>query len=176
MGEVVPLQEDRPLRRPPGLTKACSDQDLLNAVKAYLCGAKQEELKEHLKVPLPSVDYWIETREFRQLINDQLEDISQTIKHRLIRTSAKALAQLDDRLENGSTIYNMQGEEVGTRPLTPKELTDITRTVMDQARALDKALPQKNDDDAKMNLVKLARSLKALSEQSEIDVTPTRVD
>ena len=176
MAEIVPLHQQQPLRRPTGLSKACSDEDLLNAVKAYLCGAQEEEVRRHLKVAAGTTAYWINTREFRDLVNDQLVDISETIKHRLIRVSAKALTQLDDRLENGNAIYSMDGEQIGTRPLNTKELTDITRTVMDQARALEKGLPGKTDDGDKMNLVSLARSLKKLAQDSEIEVKAERLD
>ena len=170
------MQGEVPFRRPPGLTKACTDEDLLAAVKAYLCGAQEEEVRRHLKVAAGTTQYWTNTREFRDLVNAQLVDIGELVRHRLIRVGAKALTQLDERLENGQAIYGMDGEQIATRPLSSKELTDITRTVMDQARALEKSLPGKVDEDGKMTLVNLARSLKKLAQDGEIEVKAERLE
>ena len=176
MGSVIPLQEQPPLRRPSGLTKECSDLDLTKAVKAYLSGASQEALADLLHVPVPTVRHWTDTREFRALVTEELTDTRLIIKGQLTRLSTKALAELDDRLQNGDDHYTLMGEYLGKRPLKAKDISDIARTVLDQQRQLEKAIGIVADDTGKISLEKLAKALKKAAEDSEIDVTPTRVD
>ena len=176
MGEIVPIHEQSPLRRPAGLTKECSDLDLTKAVKAYLSGASQEALADLLHVPVPTVRHWTDTREFRALVTEELTDTRLIIKGQLTRLSTKALAELDDRLQNGDEHYDNLGMSIGRRPLKARDISDIARTVLDQQRQLEKAIGIVADESGKISLEKLAKALKKAAEDSEIDVTPTRVD
>jgi len=177
MGQVLAIPDSIPqFRRPPGLPLTCTDEDLSEAVKAHLCGANDDSLAELLHVPARSVKYWTDSKEWAAITALFLPDVQLILKGQLTRLASSALNQLDERLQNGDPVYNLQGEYAGRKKLKARELADIAIKVMDEQRALEKSIGKIGDDEGKISLEKLARALKKAAEDSEIDVTPTRVE
>ena len=148
--------------RPPGLPLTCSDDQLLEAVKAYMCGATKDSLAPMLGVPAIAVAHWTDSREWGELVRLVTREVRGVLSGQLTRCASLSLKELADRLQHGEIVYQTSDDGETTtirRALKAKELSTIAREVLEQQERLEKLLGNIRDDDDKVDLRKLAKSL-----------------
>jgi hypothetical protein len=145
--------------RPPGLPATCSDAQLLEAAKAYLCGTDPETLAKMLGVPVVGLRYWTDSREWGQLIEFIRPEVAGILIGQTTRVASLALVQLEDRLVKGDQVFNQQGEYVGRREIRGKDLAEIATKVLEQQKNLERSIGKITDDDNALSLKKLAAAL-----------------
>lgn len=128
MGEVVSIPrtvDTVEFERPPGLPHTCSDAELLEAVKASLCGATDIELAEMLHVPPVGVKYWVGSKQWtviKQYVWPQLKGLLHT---ELCGIRSTVLHKLAERVRDGDPQYNLMGELIGYRPVKSRDLATM---------------------------------------------------
>jgi hypothetical protein len=171
---LVALPEVLPFaRRPPGLPATCSDTDLAEAVKAYLCGASEETLAGMLKVPTHAVKHWLDCREWGVLCQTLRPEVEGVLGGQMTRLASLAFVQLEDRIVKGDPVIGANGEVLTDdegnprfKPLKGKELSLIATQMLETRAKIKPQDPNKKDDD--LTLLDLARSLKKYAEAKDI--------
>lgn len=163
MGEVVQIPASLRFVRPPGLPVTCSDEQLLEAVKAYLCGAREDVLAPMLSVPEHAVKYWTDSREWGELTRYVLPEVRGILSGQLTRCASKALLELDERITDGDYRYDAGGALLGRTKLRAKELSLIATQVMEQSERLEKLLGNLKDSDDSLTLQELANALETIA-------------
>jgi len=168
MGNVIPLElpPNFPVfTRPPGLPETCSDAQLLEAAKAYLCGTDNPTLAKMLGVPVAGIRYWTDSREWGQLIEFIRPEVAGILIGQTTRVASLALVQLEDRLVKGDQVFSQQGEYVGRREVKAKDLAEIATKVLEQQKNLERSIGKITDDENSLSLRKLAAALESYAEQ-----------
>jgi hypothetical protein len=154
--------EDKDLatfNRPDDLPRTCSDAELIEAVKEYLCGANNEEVGALLHVEPATVKQWVGSRGWRTveaLLRDQVREVSLSA---LSRITHKSFVQLQDRIDTGEPMYNWEGQLVGYKPIKAKDLAIIASTLVDKQHEVERRMKGELPDSTKVDLNKLARAL-----------------
>lgn len=120
-----------PSVRPKGLPRTCSDEELYEAVKAWLLGLPVDNVAEMLHVEPRAVVYWIESPEWRQVVNLCMPEVEADSKGKLLRTMSLSLDELEKRIREGNPVINYEGVEVGKTPVKAKDLASIAKTLSD---------------------------------------------
>ena len=185
-GQVVNLQQPRGVlgqvtlvfTRPPHLPASTSNELLLKAVKAAALGVKDGEVAQMLGVPVQALDYWTKTKEWKQLRATITEQVKEMVAMQVADMAAKALRELNDRLDHGNKTLRVEkrrnensGEteyiDVLARvPLSAMELTNIANTLFDRADRLERA--NKGQDTPEMEAVKALADKLAYLDAREI--------
>ena len=178
---LVALPEVLPFaRRPPGLPATCTDADLAEAVKAYLCGASEETLSGLLHVPPHAVKHWLDCREWGVLCQTLRPEVEGVLGGQMTRLASLAFVQLEKRLiegdpaigANGEVLTDEQGEPIH-KPLKAKELSLIATQMLETRAKIKVEDPQKSD--MELGLLELAKSLKEFAKAKDISGEASRV-
>ena len=162
MGVVVPLIVTREFKRPSDLPRTCNDENLVWAVREWMCGASELEIGRILRVPAREVRYWTRARGWMlvaAIIKEQIQEISHG---QLSRLSSKTWLALEDRIDNGDpvTVTDKEGNATTSRrPLTGKVLADIAAIVVDRKEVVEKRMANIPDVEGNLPLQKLADAL-----------------
>jgi hypothetical protein len=161
--------------RPPYLPGSTSNATLLRAVKCAALGVKDEHIAQMLGVPVGALDYWTKTKEWKALRNQIEPEIREIVKNTVADMAAKAIRELNDRLDRGNLRSRMEtqaeaGEGVKPKrieyrvPLDASDLASIATTLFDRSDRLDRTI--KGLDSPEMEEVKaLAAKLHRLDEK-----------
>ncbi len=171
---LVALPEVLPFaRRPPGLPATCSDTDLSEAVKAYLCGASEATISTLLKVPEHAVKHWLDCREWGVLCQTLRPEVEGVLGGQMTRLASLAFVQLEDRIVKGDPVIGANGEVLTDdegnprfKPLKGKELSLIA-TQMLETRAKIKPEKDRNPDED-LGLLEIAKGLRRLAQMKDI--------
>jgi len=156
------IAEDQDLaefQRPSDLPRTCSDAELVEAVKEYLCGASNQELASLLHVEHTAVKKWTGARGWRQLealLRDQVRELAH---NSLSRITHKAFVQLQERLDEGDPMYNWEGQLIGYKPVRAKDLAMIAGTLIDKQHEVEKRIKGEMETGVGADLITLARAL-----------------
>ena len=153
-----------------GLPATCTDHELSEAVRFWLCGGSKEEIALLLHVKPPQVTHWINSRAWQQLARNYAPEVQAIVSGSLTRLKGKALEALADRVENGDFRVDNTGEIVGRTPMKGRDLAQVFAQMSDAQVQLEKMIGSiKDDDDSdKISLDKLARGLKRYAEARDI--------
>jgi hypothetical protein len=146
---VVPIQIPDSLpqfKRPPGLPETCSDEMLMEAVKASLCGAAPEELAKMLGVPAKGVKYWMNSREWQSIKAYVWPEVKGLVHNELVSVRSKALQLIGKRLHEGDPYYDLSGEFKGYRPLKANDLVNVLQRTSEVVHQIEKELGVVSDD------------------------------
>ena len=146
-------------QRPADLPRTCTDRDLIEAVKEYLCGASYSELAAMLHIPAATVKQWVRARGWRQIEVLLREQVRELAHNSLSRITHKAFVQLESRLETGDAVYNFAGEQVGFRPIRGKDLAVIASTLIDKQHDVERRMKGEVDESTMVDLNELAKTL-----------------
>ena len=120
-----------PAVRPKGLPRTCSDEELYEAVKAWLQGLPAENVAEMLGVKPAAVAFWVDSPEWRQVVSLVLPEVEADSKGKLLRTMSLSLDELEKRIREGNPVINYEGVEVGRSPVKAKDLAGIAKILSD---------------------------------------------
>ena len=156
MNELVPTE----FKRPSDLPRTCSDDDLLEAVQLWLCGAGEDEIASLLNVT-PGVfkREWLTAKGWRFLESCVKDDVRAVAHANLTRIAHRCFGLINERLERGDPIYGLEGEIVGYRAVKVKDLGNLATQMLTQGQEIDKRMAGK-DPVRDMSLEELAASLK----------------
>jgi hypothetical protein len=175
MGDVLPIPASLPMfRRPPGLPRTCSDEDLLEAVKASLCGAQPEELADLLRVPKSAVRYWVSSKEWNALKQYVWPDLKGVLHTELVSVRSNILKQIAERVREGDPQFNMRGELVGYRPIKARDLTEMLVRTSEIIHVIEKEIGGIRDDEGNISLKELAEGLKRYAQAKDVTVEAAR--
>lgn len=124
--------------RPPGLPATCSDKELLEAVKASICGATDKDLAYLLHVPEFSVKYWVASKEWTAIKDHVIPELKGLLHTQLCGIRSTLIQKLGQRIREGEPQYNQLGE-----PVTDAEGNPVYRPV--KARDLAIMLVQSSE-------------------------------
>ena len=157
---IVNLPDNFPVfARPVGLPLTCSDAQLLETVKAFLCGVPNATLAGMLGVPEFAVRYWLDSREWGGLVAMLKPEVAGILIGQTTRVASLALVQLEERLRKGDQVFNQQGVMTGRREIKAKELAEIATKVLEQQKNLERSIGKVTDDENALSLKKLADAL-----------------
>ena len=192
--QVIKVAEDirfpGEIERPFGLPEVCSDDDLMEAVMASMCGAELEELAPLLKVPPNAVRYWVGTNEWNALKAQVYPRIKQTVHTELCGVRSLAIRRLGERLRDGdpvisretglpltrTVIKNDQPVEVPVyAPVSAANVAKILTAASDVLHELERDLGVVRNDKGDISLEELAEGLKRYAQAKDVDATAERV-
>ena len=161
------------LKRPGGLPDTWSDDALFTAVRAHVFGASPEEVGAILNDTPMRVAHWTRSPQWQQLTRLVLPDVRDLLATQLYRIGNKTLAQLDQRLDEGDPVIQIDGtpkmDEDGNpvhRPLRAKDLAAIAKDIMTERRAMEaKQTGGEDDSDEVISIRALAAALKDAGEK-----------
>lgn len=163
-------------KRPADLPRTCSDDALLEAVQSWLCGATEEDVSGMLNVPRETFKrHWLTSKGWRFLEQCVKEDVRAVAHSNLTRIAQRCFKLIEDRLEQGDPIFDLEGTVIGYRAVKVKDLGNLATQMLTQSQEIDKRTA--GTDPAKdMSLEELAASLqnfvKAKRFDESKDVTP----
>ena len=166
MGEVVAI------KRPSGLPASWTDEALFAAVRAHVFGGNVGAI---LSISDDEVRHWTTSYQWGMLTKLVMPQVKDVLASQMARIGAHALAKVDQRIEEGDPVINLDGspklDEDGRqvyRPLKAKDLADIATRVLAEQRALESKLGPIHDDEGRISLDKLARGLARYANATEI--------
>lgn len=152
--------------RPPGLPATCTDANLLDAVKASIAGATDEDLAPLLHVPPQAVKWWVASAEWNAIKTHVLPAMKGLFHTQLCGIRSSVIQKLAERVRLGDPIYtnlgepalNEQGEQL-YRPIKAKELAGILVQTSEVLHNLEVEIGVVADDRGIIDLDDLAIAL-----------------
>lgn len=159
--------------RPKGLPETCSDADLLDAVKASLCGATHEELARLLGVPEIGVRYWLASPEWTKIKDHVWPELKGVVHTELCGIRSELIVQLVDRVRNGDPVYSAAGKELFRRKVKARDLATMLVQSTDVIHELEREIGKFTDPEGRMELADLQKALRYYAQQQgPLDITP----
>jgi hypothetical protein len=157
--------------RPPGLPETCSNDELLQAVKAQLCGATQEELARLLHVPVIGVSHWVNSREWSLLKQHVLPEMKGGVHGELMGVRSLLIRQLAQRVREGDPQYNQLGEFLGFRPVKARDLSTMLVQSSEVLHNLELEIGVIRDEKNHISLDNLVVALQKYAKEEPQDIT-----
>jgi hypothetical protein len=164
--------------RPPGLPATCSDGELVEAVKASICGASYKEVAELLHVPEFSAKYWISSKEWTAIKQAVLPELKGFLHTDLCGIRSSILQKLGERVRFGDPQYNQMGEPVLNaegeqvfRPIKAKDLSIMMVQVSGVLHDIEVEIGVITDEDDNISLKALQKALQRAAREDIQDIT-----
>jgi len=154
--------------RPPGLPATCTDAELIEAVKASLCGAGPEELAKMLHVPEFGVRYWVMSKEWNAIKAAVWPELKGIVHSELCSVRSAMISQLAERVRKGDPFYDNFGAFVGFRPVKARDLGFLLAQSTEVIHALEKEIGGIRDDEGQISLKDLAAGLKRYAQANDV--------
>jgi len=167
----VPDTRGQPeFKRPADLPFTCSDDDLLDAVQMYLCGGEIGEVAKLLKIRVIHVKHWTSATGWKFIEECVRDDVRKVAHSHLTRIVHRCFGLIDDRLEKGDPIYDLEGVVVGYRAVKVKDLGTLACELYGKIHELeDRTSGIKEEEN--LTLRELAYSLKEYAKVKRLEQT-----
>ena len=166
-----------PFRRPEDLRiVTANDEELMDAVVLWLCGAPDEEVQRKLNTDAAHLRWIVKKPGWGMLTDAIRRNVQRVAGDRMLRVANRALDLIEERIEGGDPIYGMSGEVIGKRAVRVKDLALIASQMADRHANLDGGVQKTPDGEKPLTLKDLADLLEReakLKHAKEIDITPT---
>ena len=149
--------------RPVGLPRTCSDEDLTDAVKAWLVGEPPEKVSALLGVKKSALSAWTQSEEWNRLAGLLMPVVEGQSRGGITRTLSITLERLEDVVTNGNPLVSNEGEIIGRVPVKAKDLAGIAKTLYDIKESSSAAGVSGN-----IKLSSLMKSLERFANATEI--------
>jgi hypothetical protein len=171
MGTVTALACKPKFERPVDLPFRCSDEELVEAVQAWLMGAKEEVVAGILRVPVRSLRGWGGGESWQYLMGCLSDPVRKLVHGQMTRLTNKALARIEERLDKGEPYYDEEtGEVKFYREIRTKDLAALTATLVDKQIDIEKRLlGEKDIPQIPLEIAQLWAGLKRYSESHPIE-------
>lgn len=108
--------------------KLYSDAQKIEAAKLWLVTGNLTQTAAALSIDRNTLAKWKASQWWKDLIQELRTETKLTLSHKLRSIANKALAQVEDRLDNGDWFYDQKSGELRRKPVV---LRDATRVAMD---------------------------------------------
>src|SRR6266576_248313 len=112
MGTISALSVKPKFERPAGLPFRCSDDELVEAVQAWLMGVDEDEIAGLLKVPKRSFRVWVSGESWQYLVGCLSDPVRRLVHGQMTRLTNKALKKVEERLDKGEPVYDDETGEI----------------------------------------------------------------
>lgn len=164
----VPVSKGPEFQRPVDLPFTCSDDDLLEAVQTYLCGGTMPDIARLLGVEPAAAKNWTSAAGWKFIEECVRDDVRKIAHSNLTRIVHRCFGLIDDRLEKGDPIYDLEGEVVGYRAVKVKDLGAIAATLYDKIHELEDRTSGRHEEE-QMALRDLAQSLREFAKVKQLE-------
>jgi len=142
--------------RPRDLPFTCSDAALLEAVELWLCGADATEVAKILGIKHIHLKNWLTSKGWKYLEECVRDEVRKVASSQIARLVNRCLRQLDDRLDRGDPIMSLDGEILGYKPVSAKNLGAIATQLYDRMETVS----DRTDDKDGLGLPEIQEALK----------------
>lgn len=160
--------------RPRSLPDRVPNVLYLEAIRAFLRGAKLPEVRELLNVPLPTVWDVVESEEWHRTCDIYRKELNFAETAFMTRAIGKALQVCIERLEQGDPVVSRKGV-ITYAPVKAKDAAAIAAVLMERREKVQRKLDGVPDNDPLEDLERLATiagKLRELKQPAEKDITP----
>lgn len=109
-----------------------SDEDRLRAVSAYAITGSFRKVEERTGIPHQTVHAWSQTEWWESLLGQVRTLNKDRYQSVFAGFLEKVAVELQDRLENGDPIVDKEGQTVGRKPVSAKELGILAAIAYDK--------------------------------------------
>lgn len=113
-----------------------TDKEKLNAVCTYAVTGNSRRCAEIVKIPEGTIRAWKETQWWNEAMSRVVAEKDESLTFELAALVDKAVAAVNDRLENGNYIYDTKRGEMKRKPIDAKELAIVTAIAIDKQQLL----------------------------------------
>ena len=171
MAAVIPFKGKEPAStgfvRPLDLPFTCTDERLLEAVQSHLLGEKPEEIARLLHIPHKALRHWTTSKGWRFLEDSLRDPVRKAVIGQTTRLVSKLVTKMEDQLEKGDPVYDMEGNEIGRRGIRFKDLSTSYAAIVTKQLELEKNLGPLRDSGDQPSVDRLIHALEAWAEKKE---------
>ena len=168
--EAVPVSNGPEFKRPADLPFTCSDDNLLEAVRSYLAGERPVVVCKLLGIKVVHLQHWVSARGWKFLEGCVREEVNMVAHSTVTRLMHRCFGLIDERLEKGDPIYDMEGAVIGYRAVKVKDLGAIAATLYEKMRDIeDRTSGVKHEEN--LTLRELADSLRNYVQAKNLERT-----
>lgn len=128
---------------------AYADSQKLEAVKLWLVCGNMPVVSATLGIPLPTIKQWRYSKWWGEIVAELKTEDSIKLSKKLQEVANKALAVVEDRLDNGDWIYDQKLGEMRRKPVSSRDAYQITAGVLDRHLAIERK-PQEDANQQKI--------------------------
>jgi hypothetical protein len=169
--QVVPVTKGQPeFQRPADLPFTCSDDNLIDAVQTYLCGGSVVEVGRLLGIKHIHVKNWTSAKGWKFIEDCVRDDVRKVAHSHLTRIVHRCFNMIDERLEKGDPIYDLEGQVIGWRPVKVKDLAAISDTLYGKMHDIEDRTSGRHEEE-QLTLKELADSLRNYAQVKNLERT-----
>jgi hypothetical protein len=165
--------------RPKDITPACSEEELLEGVALWMVGAREEDVAKALHCPVYQVKYFAKKPGWNLIVDLIREDVTKVAGNRLARLSQRCFDLLEERLEGGDPVYDLDHNIIGYRAIRARDLSNMMAQLIDRQKLLNQGTGPTDPSEKPLTLKDLANllereaKLKKFNEAKEITAEVT---
>jgi hypothetical protein len=146
-----------------------SDKEKTNAVCVFAVTGNSRRTAELTKIPEATIRAWKMTEWWHEIANRIIVEQDEELNTKLTALVDKAVAEVNDRLEEGNYVYNPKLDKLVRKKLDAKELASVTATFLDK-RQLLRGLPTSRVERVSQDerLLKLSEQFKQFAKAKEV--------